>query len=96
MSGPIVIATAVGEHLGISQRPSPSSPSGVLSFTGDGFDLDAYRLRYTAWLKDERRGSTKTAARSRVQDARAREVEIRIGRQEGTICETSEAIDYLS
>lgn len=46
---------------------------------------------YIKWLKDEERRTSKSAAASRVQDARAREIEIRIAKEEGRLVELEEA-----
>ena len=40
---------------------------------------------YIKWLKDEDRRSSKSASASRVQDARAREIEIRSAKEEGSL-----------
>ena len=46
-------------------------------------------LRYA---RDEDRRTTKTAMRSRVQAARAREIEMRTAQRAGILCETDEAL----
>lgn len=47
---------------------------------------------YVRFLKDEERRTSKSASASRVQDARAREIELRTAREEHTLIETDEAI----
>jgi hypothetical protein len=47
---------------------------------------------YIAHFKDEDRRSTKVAAESRVRDARAREIELRIATREHKLVDTEEAI----
>jgi hypothetical protein len=71
-------AVACGQHLTLSrQRISQMTDEGNLSRNADGsFDLDACRDAYIAWLRSEDRKGAKSAAASRVQDARAREMKI--------------------
>jgi hypothetical protein len=42
---------------------------------------------YIKWLKDEERRTSKTSAQSRVQQARAKEIELRIAKEEGRLIE---------
>ncbi len=46
---------------------------------------------YIRWLKDEERRTSKTAEAAAVHRARAREIELRIAREEGKLVETSDA-----
>ena len=80
-------AAACGQHLTLSrQRVSQMADEGTLPRNGDGsFDLDACRNEYIAFLRSEDRRGAKSAAVSRVQDARAREIEIRTAREEGRL-----------
>ncbi len=82
----------VAEHLDISQPR-------VAQFVGEGIfkplasrklDLDASRITYIRWLRDETRKSTQSAAAARVQDARAKAIELRTAREEGRLWEAEE------
>ncbi|MET4233379.1 phage terminase Nu1 subunit (DNA packaging protein) [Bradyrhizobium sp. LA6.10] len=77
----------IAQHLDISQPR-------VAQFVGEGvfkplpsrkLDLDACRVAYIRWLRDETRKSTQSAAATRVQDARARAIELRTAREEGRL-----------
>lgn len=62
---------------------------------------DRYRVvdavqGYINYLKDEQRRASKTASASRVQDMRAREIELRLAREDRTLIETEEAISFVS
>jgi hypothetical protein len=50
---------------------------------------------YLAFRDDEERNAAKTAADSRVRDARAREMELRIAREEKELIPTVEALTFL-
>lgn len=50
---------------------------------------------YIRFLKDEQRRANKVQAESRVRDARAREIELRIAEREGRLIETAEALTTL-
>jgi len=78
------------------------TPEWVRRLTKDGWirkvAKDQYRIvdavqGYINYLKDEARKATKSAAASRVQEARAREIELRTAREEGRLwdAETAEA-----
>ncbi len=59
--------------------------SGHVKRTGKGVtERDCWR-GLLAWTKDEQRRSTKTAATSRVQDARAKEIETRLAERAGRL-----------
>lgn len=77
----------VAQHLDVSQPR-------VAQFVGEGvfkplpnrkLDLDACRVAYIRWLRDETRKSTLSAAGARVQDARARAIELRTAREEARL-----------
>jgi phage terminase Nu1 subunit (DNA packaging protein) len=77
----------VAQHLDISQPR-------VAQFVGEGIfrplpsgklDLDACRIAYIRWLRDESRKSTQAAAAARVQDARAKAIELRTDREAGKL-----------
>ena len=50
---------------------------------------------YIRFLRDEQRRASKSASASRVQDARAREIELRTAREENRLIETEEAIGFV-
>lgn len=77
----------IAAHLDISQPR-------VAQFVGEGvfkplptrkLDLDACRIGYIRWLRDETRKSSQSAAAARVQDARAKAIELRTAREEGRL-----------
>lgn len=77
----------IAAHLDISQPR-------VAQFVGEGvfkplpsrkLDPDACRIAYIRWLRDETRKSAQSAAAARVQDARAKEIELRTAREEGRL-----------
>jgi hypothetical protein len=90
-----VTAAAVGAHLRLTrQRVGQLTDEGVFSRLADGsFDLDACRFAYIEWLRSDDRRSAKSVVASRINDARAAEIEIRtaerlktlqgLGRDEG-------------
>ncbi|WP_029084336.1 hypothetical protein [Bradyrhizobium sp. th.b2] len=82
----------VAQHLDISQPR-------VAQFVGEGvfkplanrkLDIDTCRIAYVRWLRDETRKSTQSAAAARVQDARAKAIELRTSREEGRLWEAEE------
>lgn len=84
---PGVSQAQIAQHLDVSQPR-------VAQFVGEGvfkplpnrkLDLDACRLAYIRWLRDETRKSSQSVAAARVQDARARAIELRTGREEGRL-----------
>lgn len=88
----------IAAHLDISQPR-------VAQFVGEGvfktlpsrkLDLDACRLAYIRWLRDETRRSTQSAAAARVQDARAKAIELRNARDEGKLWDAEETSAAIS
>ncbi|WP_166300390.1 hypothetical protein [Bradyrhizobium sp. 2S1] len=84
---PGVSQAQVAQHLDISQPR-------VAQFVGEGvfkplptrkLDLDACRIAYVRWLRDETRKSAQSAAAARVQDARAKAIELRTAREAGKL-----------
>ena len=82
----------VAQHLDVSQPR-------VAQFVGEKvfkplpnrkLDLDACRISYIRWLRDETRKSTQSAAAARVQDARAKSIELRTAREEGRVWDAEE------
>lgn len=51
---------------------------------------------YINYLKDENRRTSKSAAQSRVQDARAKEIELRVGREQNQLIEIDDVEAFLS
>jgi hypothetical protein len=76
---PGVLQSAVAAHLDVSQaRVAQFVKEGVFEKTTDGkLDLTGCRIAYIRWLRDETRKSSNSAAASRLQDARAAEIELR-------------------
>lgn len=70
----------VAEHIGVTQsRVAQFVSEGVFTKLPSGrLDLDACRHAYIAWLRDQSRKSTNSAAAQRVQDARAEEIQLRL------------------
>lgn len=89
-----VTAAVAAQHVDMSaQRFGRLADEGVFTrLPGGKFDLDACRVAYIRWLRDGRRRLSKSAAASRVQEARAREIEIRTAEREHRLIETDEAI----
>jgi phage terminase Nu1 subunit (DNA packaging protein) len=80
-------ANACGLHLDLSRvRVVQLVDEGVLPRNKDGsFDLDACRIAYIRYLRSEDRRGAKSATASRVQEARAKEIELRTAREEGRL-----------
>jgi hypothetical protein len=86
-----VSAVALARHLGVSsQWIGKLVKAGVLVKLPDGtFDLDKSRLRYIRHLLDKGRRSDKSDAAARAQEARARQLELRLRKEEGELIELS-------
>lgn len=80
-------ANECGTHLDLSRvRVVQLVNEGVLTRHRDGsFDLDACRVAYIHYLRSEDRRGTKSATANRVQEARAKEIELRTAREEGRL-----------
>lgn len=50
---------------------------------------------YIRYLKEDRRANSRTGGESRVQIARAREIEMRIAREDAHLCEVEECIGFV-
>lgn len=76
-----------GAHLDLSRvRIGQLADEGKLPRLPDGsYDLDACRLAYIQYLRSEDRRGAKSATASRVQEARAKEIEMRTAREEGRL-----------
>jgi hypothetical protein len=80
-------ASLCGAHLDLSRvRVVQLVEEGALPRNADGsFELDACRLAYIRYLRSEDRRGSKSAVQSRVQEARAREIELRTAREAGRL-----------
>lgn len=80
-------AAVVGRHLLMSrQRVGQLEAEGVFSKSvGGGFALDKCRTAYIRWLKDENRRGSKASGASVFQQARTREIEQRMAREDGKL-----------
>jgi hypothetical protein len=80
-------ANECGTHLDLSRvRIVQLVNEGALPRLKDGsFDLDACRIAYIRYLRSEDRRGAKSATASRVQEARANEIELRTAREEGRL-----------
>lgn len=90
-------ATVLAAHLDLKRtRIRQLVAEGVLRRRSDGtFDLDQSRISYIRWLRSDERRASKSASASRVQDARARQLEVENARREGQLCEVQEALDFV-
>lgn len=88
----------VAAHLDISQPR-------VAQFVGEGvfkqlpnrkLDMDACRIGYIRWLRDETRKSSQSAAVARVQDARAKAIELRTAREEGRLWDAEDTMAAMA
>lgn len=84
---PLVTATALGEHIGLSrQRVTQLATEGVLKMLAGGkFDQDEARLAYIGFLREARPETTKSAAAANVQAARAEQIRLRTEKERGTL-----------
>jgi phage terminase Nu1 subunit (DNA packaging protein) len=80
---------ALAKYLDLSpRRVQQLANEGVLPRLRDNtFDLDACRLRYIRYLRDEGRRVSPSDARERTQVARADEIELRLARERGKLIE---------
>ena len=87
-----VSAAEIGRHLDMSrQRVGQLEAESVFKRLDNGrYDLTACRIAYIRWLKDENRRGSKAAGASRVQDARTREIERRMAREDGQLVEADD------
>lgn len=68
------------------QRVGQLQAEGVFVRNAAGqFDLEQNITRYVRYLRDERRSHSRSAAGERAHQARAREIELRIAREEGEL-----------
>jgi hypothetical protein len=91
-----VNATVLAAHLDLTKtRIRQLVKEGALSRRTDGtFDLDKSRVGYIKFLRTAAR-AVKSASASRVQNARARQIEVGNARREGELCEVQEALDFV-
>lgn len=80
-------ANQCGTHLDLSRvRIVQLVNEGALPRNDDGsFDLDACRVAYIRYLRSEDRRGAKSVTASRVQEARAKEIELRTAREEARL-----------
>ena len=92
-----VTAVALATHLDLTkQRIGQLADEGVLPRLTDGsYDLDDSRLVYIRWLRSEDRRATQSAANNRVRDARAREIELRIAKEERELVPVADMVDVI-
>jgi phage terminase Nu1 subunit (DNA packaging protein) len=70
--------------------------SGAISREADGaFRLERVYRDYIAWLKDDNRRGKKTAAATRVSDARASEIELRVAERSAELVPMVEAMNCI-
>src|SRR5262249_53670145 len=69
------------------------SHDGWFSKDAGGYRVTELVQGFVKYLRDENRRASKSAAASRVQDARARLLELRVAEREGKLMETSDALD---
>jgi hypothetical protein len=90
-----VSASALGAHLGLSRQriAALADVEHVISrLPCGGFDQDACRLKYLAWLRDPARRSARAAAASEFEKARARLLQLKIAEREGVLMMHAEHI----
>jgi hypothetical protein len=82
-------ATEIGRRCDLSrQRVGQLETEGVFKRNEHGrFDIDGCVIAYIRWLRDENRRGSKAAGASSLQDARMREIEQRIAREDGRTIE---------
>ena len=93
-----VAQVELAKHLDISQSRvaqfvkegifAPNAKSGRLP-------VDKSRIAYIRWLRDESRKSAASMSTRRVQDARAKEIELRIAREQNKLVEMDEVEAFL-
>src|SRR5262245_14744717 len=88
----------LGKHLDISQtrvaqfvadETFPKLPNGKL-------DKDDCRIRYIRWLRDETRKSSASVSASRVQVARAEQIEQQTAKERRDLIPAEEVTDFLT
>lgn len=88
----------LGKHLDISQTR-------VAQFVADGtfvtlpngkLDKDDCRIRYIRWLRDETRKSSASVSASRVQVARAEQIELQTAKELRDVIPIEEITDFLT
>lgn len=88
LAGPLIGKSAQWIRRLIAEGFIPKQTDGTV------LERDVY-LGYIRWLTDEQRRATKVAAESRVRDARAREIELRIAEREGRLIEIVDMEEVL-
>jgi phage terminase Nu1 subunit (DNA packaging protein) len=85
-------------HLDMSQqRVAQFAADGTFPSLPDGkLDQDVCRVAYIRWLRDETRKSSASANTSRVQAARAAQIELQTAREVGKMVEIADVIEWQS
>lgn len=94
--GPIITPAMAGAIIMVSvERVRQLSRDGWIRKTGKGYHLLDVVQGYIRFRDDADRRANKTAAASRVSDARAREIELRNAQREGRLIEIDDALDAV-
>jgi phage terminase Nu1 subunit (DNA packaging protein) len=93
-----VITAALAKYLDLShRRVQQLADEKILPRLPNGnFDLDACRVAYIRYLRDEGRRVSKTAAASRTQELRGDEIELRLARERGKLIEFEEVELFIT
>lgn len=79
------------------QRVAQFISEGIFPAAADGrLDEDACLIVYIRWLRGEGRKSAKTAATSRYQDAKMREIELRLAKEAGELIPMEDVLAFMS
>lgn len=94
----MVSAAVLAKKIDLSrQRVSEFVREGLFPADADGrLNEDVCVVLYIRWLRGEGRKSTKTEAASRHQDAKAREVELRLAKELRELIPKDEVCDFLT
>jgi hypothetical protein len=95
-SGVGVSQVTLAKHLDISQqRVAQFVAEGIFPRLPDGkLDRDVCRVIYIRWLRDETRKSSASEAATRVQHARALEIEVRTARELSKLVPTEDVLAW--
>lgn len=92
-----VTATGLGRHLDLSlQRVMQLVEEGIIPRRDDGgFDQDECRIRYINFIREDGRRAKNSAENVRLNDAKAKAIEIRNARADRQLIEVTEAIEFV-
>jgi phage terminase Nu1 subunit (DNA packaging protein) len=94
--GTIPLATCAKLLKLTARRVNQLEQSGVIPKASRGrYVTVAVVHAYIDYLRDENRRSTQSAGTIRVQDARAKSLEMRIAREEGKTCDIEDMLGFL-